>query len=385
MSDPTAPAESITPFVLAVPPAALDDLRQRLALTRWPSPETVADWSQGARLARVQALCAHWRDHYDWRRCEAQLNAWGQFRTTIDGLGIHFLHVRSPHAEALPLLMTHGWPGSVLEFHKVIGPLTDPVAHGGAARDAFHLVLPSLPGYGFSDQPTAAGWGIERTARAWAALMDRLGYGGRYVAQGGDWGAAVTGKLGMLRPPGCLAIHLNTLFTKPEPADKADPAPEAQRALKKEQRMADQGTGYSQEQSTRPQTVGYGLADSPAGLAAWLYEKFQAWVDHPGAVEQVLSYDEMLDDIMLYWLPNAATSAARLYWESFEGLDLKVDLPVGVSMFLNDTHVVPHAWAARDFSSLFYWNEVSRGGHFAAFEQPELFVNELRNCFQKIR
>ena len=385
VSTSLADTDLVTPFVLAVPAAELDDLQQRLARTRWPDPETVGDWTQGARLASVQALCAYWRDHYDWRRCEARLNGWGQYTTTLDGLGIHLLHVRSPHPEALPLLMTHGWPGSVLEFHKVIGPLTDPVAYGGQASDAFHLVLPSLPGFGFSAKPTAPGWGLERIARAWAGLMNRLGYGARYVAQGGDWGAAVTGKLGMLRPPGCRAIHMNTLFTSPEPQDEANPTPAAQAAIAKKQQMAAHGAGYNQEQRTKPQTLGYGLADSPAGQAAWIYEKFQAWTDHPGAVEELLTLDEMLDNIMLYWLPNAAASTARLYWESVADLDLRVDIPVGISLFSNDTNVAPRAWAARQFSDLFYWNEVPKGGHFGAFEQPALFVNELRACFRRFR
>ena len=246
-------------------------------------------------------------------------------------------------------------------------------------------MLPSLPGYGFSDKPTAPGWGLERIAGAWVTLMGRLGYGDRYVAQGGDWGAAVTGKLGQLRLPGCRAIHMNTVLAKPQPQDKVNPGPEARRALEKAEQMATHGSGYNQEQRTKPQTLGYGLADSPAGQAAWIYEKFQAWSDHPGTVEELLTRDEMLDDIMLYWLPNAATSAARLYWESLADLDLHVDLPVGISLFVNDISVAPREWAARNFSDLFYWNEVPKGGHFAAFEQPALFVAELRNCFRRFR
>lgn len=341
----------VEPFRLSVPQQDLDDLGRRLQQTRWPERETVDDRSQGAPLERVQALCNYWRDHYDWRRCEAMLNGFGQYRTALDGLGIHFLHVRSPHADALPMIMTHGWPGSVIEFHKVIGPLTDPVAHGGDARDAFHLVMPSLPGYGFSDKPTAPGWGVERTARAWATLMERLGHR-RYVAQGGDWGAAVTGKLGMVRPPGLAAIHMNTVFLAPQPGDEVDPSPVARLAIEKAQVFIAQESAYAQQQATRPQTLGYGLADSPTAQAAWIYEKFQNWTDHPGEVEQLLSNDEMLDDIMLYWLSNAGASSARLYWESFDDLDLKVDLPVGISVFLNDINIAPREWGGRSFSNI---------------------------------
>ena len=377
-------AELVTPFTLAIPQRDLDDLRRRLAQTRWPEHETVDDHSQGVPLARIQALCAYWRDHYDWRRCEAMLNGFGQYRTILDGLSIYFLHVRSPHQDALPMIMTHGWPGSVIEFHKVIGPLTDPVAYGGSAADAFHLVMPSLPGFGFSDKPSAPGWGTGRIARAWAALMTRLGYD-RYVAQGGDWGAAVAGKLGMLRPPGLAAIHMNTTFLSPQPGDEVNPSPTARLAIEKAKTFAAQESAYASEQGTRPQTIGYSLADSPAGQAAWIYEKFQSWTDNPGEVEQLLSRDELLDDIMLYWLPNAGASSARLYWESLSDMRLKVDLPVGVSVFLHDGEVAPREWGGRSFSDIVHWREIGRGGHFAAFEQPELFVKEVGDCFRSFR
>ena len=378
------PSTGIEPFELDIPDSELVDLRQRLADTRWPAVETVEDRSQGARLADVRRLCEYWRTGYDWRRCEAMLNGFGQYRTLIDGLGIHFLHVRSPHADAMPMIMTHGWPGSIIEFNKVIGPLTDPTAHGGNAADAFHLVVPSLPGFGFSDNPREVGWGVERTARAWISLMERLGYD-RWVAQGGDWGAAVTNNIGSLAPKGCAAIHVNTLFNAPQPGDEIDPSPLGRLALDKAAAFQTTGFGYAIEQSTRPQTLGYGLADSPAGQAAWIYEKFQAWTDNPGDVEAILSDDEMLDDIMLYWLTNAGASSARLYWESLDDLASKVDLPAAISVFLNDVNVAPREWAERSYSNIVSFREVDRGGHFAAFEQPSLFVNEVRHAFRAFR
>lgn len=375
----------IEPFTLAVPQQELDDLGRRLALTRWPERETVGDWSQGAPSKKVRALCDYWRDRYDWRRCEAMLNGWSQYRTSLDGLGIHFLHIRSPQADALPMIMTHGWPGSVIEFNKVIGPLTDPVAYGGDARDAFHLVLPSLPGYGFSDKPTAPGWNFERIAHAWVTLMDRLGYD-RYVAQGGDWGADVTAQIGTTRPRGLLAIHLNTLFFTAEREMRDDPSPDERKAMDKEQYFKDREYGYYKLQGTRPQTVGYGLADSPALQAAWIYEKLHAWSDNPGDVERILSMDEMLDNIMLYWLPNAGASSGRLYWEvGSDNTALPIELPVGVSQFTAAPDYAPRSWAERYYRNIIHWNEPDRGGHFAAFEQPDLFIEEVRTCFRQMR
>ena len=377
---------TIEPFHLSVPEAELEDLRERLTRTRWPERETVDDWSQGAPLAKVRALCDHWLQGYDWRRCEAKLNGLGQYKTVIDGLGIHFLHIRSPEPDALPMIMTHGWPGSVIEFMKVIGPLTDPVAHGGKAEDAFHLVLPSLPGYGFSDKPSGPGWKIERIAAAWVELMQRLGYN-RFVAQGGDWGAAVTTALAHLRPPGCKAIHLNVAVAAPGADHLADPTPEEKASMADFQRFQSEESAYSMLQGTRPQTLGYGLTDSPAGQAAWIYEKFFAWTDNPGAPEGVLTMDEMLDNIMLYWLPASAASSARLYWESIATAftPRELDFPTGISIFPREIVRPSERWARQYYKDIIYWNELDRGGHFAAFEQPTLFVDEVRTCFQTIR
>jgi pimeloyl-ACP methyl ester carboxylesterase len=378
-------SQAITPFKLAIPQADLDDLNRRLDQTRWPEKETVADWTQGAPLARVQALCDHWRRGYDWRRCEARLNDLGQFTTEIDGLDIHFLHVRSPHPGALPLLITHGWPGSVIEFMKVIGPLTDPVAHGGAASDAFHVVTPSLPGYGFSGKPATTGWSAPRIAGAWITLMARLGYE-RWVAQGGDWGAAVTTAIGVARPPGCAAIHVNMPLIFPGAEDMADLTPAEQASLASIAYYQDKDSGYSKQQATRPQSLGYGLVDSPAGQAAWIYEKMWAWTDNKGAPEDALSIDEMLDNIMLYWLPGTGASSARLYWESFGSFaSTRLELPVGVSIYPKEIFRPSRRWAERQMSNIIHWNELDRGGHFAAWERPELYVREIRECFRHVR
>ncbi|MDX2273992.1 MAG: epoxide hydrolase [Hyphomonadaceae bacterium] len=363
----------------------LRDLGARLRRVRWPDREPVADWSQGAPLDHVQALIAHWRDAYDWRRCEAALNALGPSVTEIDGLDIFFLHIRSKHADAMPLIMTHGWPGSVIEFLKCVGPLTDPTAHGGQASDAFHLVLPSLPGYGFSAKPRETGWGAKRIAQAWGVLMQRLGYA-RYVAQGGDWGAVVTTAMGLIRPEGLAAVHLNMPLVVPK-EPPANPSPAEARALAQLDAYRRWDTGYSIQQMTRPQTLGYGLADSPVGQAAWIYEKFYAWTDNQGAPETVLSRDELLDNIMLYWLTNTGASSARLYWESFRGGlgAVNLDFPAGASVFPKDIYTAPRAWCERCMPKLIYWNELDRGGHFAAFEQPALFVEEVRKCFRLVR
>ena len=335
----------IKPFTLAVDQASLDDLHRRLDQTRWPEKEPVDDWTQGAPLAKVRALCEYWRRGYDWRRAEAKLNGLGQFKTEIDGLGIHFLHVRSPHAGAMPLILTHGWPGSVMEFMKVIGPLTDPVAHGGRAEDAFHVVAPSLPGYAFSDKPTTAGWGVAKIAGAWITLMARLGYE-RWVAQGGDWGSAVTTGIGVARPPACAAIHVNMPLIFPDPEDLAAPTPAEQASLAAMAHYQDKDSGYSKQQGTRPQTLGYGLVDSPVGQAAWIYEKMWAWTDNKGAPEDALSLDEMLDNIMLYWLPATGASSARLYWESFGSFaSTKLDIPVGVSIYPKEIFRPSRRWA----------------------------------------
>jgi pimeloyl-ACP methyl ester carboxylesterase len=334
----------VTPFRIEVPEADLVDLRERLVRTRWPEAETVDDWSQGIPLSYVRDVCRYWADDYDWRGREARLNRFPQFRAEIDGLGIHFIHVRSPHPEALPLVITHGWPGSVVEFHKVIEPLTQPTAHGGEAADAFHVVCPSLPGYGFSDKPRSTGWNTERIARAWAQLMARLGYE-RYGAQGGDWGAAVTADLGRLDGDHLAGIHLNMAVAAPDQSTFGDLSEWEQQALTALKHYQDWDSGYSKQQSTRPQTLGYGLLDSPAAQCAWIVEKFWAWTDCDGHPENVLSRDELLDNVMLYWIPGAGASSARLYWESFRGGSLDpVTAHTGVSVFPKEIIRMSRRW-----------------------------------------
>lgn len=378
-------SNQIQPFILDIPESALDDLHRRIDHARWPEAELVDDWSQGAPLAKVQALVDHWRHRYDWRRCEAQLNALGQYKTEIDGLGIHFLHIRSKEPNALPLIITHGWPGSVLEFMKIIGPLTDPVAHGGKPEDAFDLVLPSLPGFGFSDKPKVTGWGVEKIAQSWAVLMARLGYD-RWVAQGGDWGSAVTSAIGGQAPAGCLGIHVNMPMARPTAAAMQNPSPREMQALAALQHYQDWDSGYSKQQSTRPQTLGYALADSAVGQAAWIYEKMWSWTDNQGAPEEALTLDEMLDNIMLYWLPGNATSSARLYWESFGSFaPREINLPAGVSIFPKEIMRPTRDWAAASMTHIIHWNELDKGGHFAAWEQPALYVEEVRTCFRQLR
>ncbi|WEK43660.1 MAG: epoxide hydrolase [Candidatus Sphingomonas colombiensis] len=377
-------SEAITPFHLNVAQAELDDLAARLARTRWPERATVDGWEQGVPLDRAQALVAHWRDGYDWRACEARLNAIGQYRTTIDGIGVHFLHVRSPEPDALPLVITHGWPGSVIEFLKVIGPLTDPAAHGGDPRDAFHVIAPSLPGYGFSDRP-AGRWPVPRIAAAWITLMKRLGYD-RFVAQGGDWGSAVSSAIGASGDPAVAGIHVNMIVAPPSPADIAAATPQEQQALATLQRYMTDGNGYARQQATRPQTLGYGLTDSPAGQAMWIFEKFREWSDCDGDPLNVLRIDELLDNIMLYWLPGTAASSARLYWESFNDFAAgTVAVPVACSLFPKEIFGASRRWAERRYPNIVHWGEPPRGGHFAAFEQPELFVEELCAGFRAMR
>ncbi|MCC6958245.1 MAG: epoxide hydrolase [Dehalococcoidia bacterium] len=375
----------IRPFRIDIPQAQLDDLKRRLKDTRWPEREAVEDWTQGTPLSYVQEVCEYWANSYDWRATEARINAFPQFITEIDGLDIHFIHVRSRHEGAAPLVITHGWPGSIVEFLKVIEPLSDPVKFGGQASDAFHVVAPSLPGYGFSGKPTKNGWGVEKIADAWAALMARLGYN-RYFAQGGDWGSAVTTQIGARDPEHCAGIHLNMVTVRPDPVDNLTEREKS--AIAGLQYYQDWDSGYSKEQSTRPQTVGYGLVDSPAGLAAWILEKFWAWTDCNGHPENALTRDEMLDDIMLYWLPGTGASSARLYWESFGrggGGAAAVTIPVGASIFPREIFRTSRRWAEKRYPNIVYWNDLEKGGHFAAFEQPEVFVNELRNCFRSLR
>jgi pimeloyl-ACP methyl ester carboxylesterase len=374
----------VHPFRIDVPDDVLVDLRRRLAATRWPEPECVDDWSQGIPLAYTRDLAAYWAGEYDWRVRETALNHFDQFITEIDGLDIHFVHQRSPHPDALPLVITHGWPGSIIEFGKVIGPLTDPTAHGGRAEDAFHVVCPSLPGYGFSGKPTAAGWNVGRIARAWETLMVRLGYD-RYGAQGGDWGSAVTTEIG--RNVGhCAGIHVNMPIARPPAGAMENPTDEEKEALAAMDYHQRWGTGYSKQQSTRPQTVGYGLVDSPVAQLAWIVEKFWAWTDCDGHPENALSRDEMLDDVTMYWVTASGASSARLYWESFASFrDLgRVDLPTGIASFPKEISRPPREWCEPNYN-ITHWTSMPRGGHFAAFEQPELFVEDVRRFFATVR
>ena len=374
-------------FRIRVPKSALTDLKRRLANTRWPERETVAGWSQGVPLAYMRELVEYWRTDYDWNRCQDELNTLPQFVTEIDGLDIHFLHIKSPHKNAMPMVMTHGWPGSILEFMKVIGPLTDPESYGGKGEDAFHVVIPTLPGFGFSAKPDAPGWGIGRIGRAWGALMARLGYK-RYVAQGGDWGSAVTHAMGMSETQHCIAMHTNMPLLSPSPALTAEPTAQEVSALAGFQHYFDSDSGYSKQQSTRPQTVGYGLVDSPVAQCAWIMEKFWAWTDSNGHPENVLTRDELLDNVMMYWLPAAGASAARIYWESFSVIlaaKPQIHMPVGASIYPREIFRASRRWCEERYTKLIHYNVLDKGGHFAAFEQPEIFVNEVRTCFGKVR
>ncbi|HEV2269212.1 MAG TPA: epoxide hydrolase [Steroidobacteraceae bacterium] len=377
---------AVTSFRYHAPQSALDDLRLRLRRTRLPDRQTCNDWSQGIPLAQLQALLDYWQNVYDWRRCEARLNAFPQYRTQIDGLGIHFLHVRSPHPQALPLLITHGWPGSVIEFLQLIRLLTNPTAHGGRAEDAFHVVAPSLPGFAFSDKPTERGWNVDRIAAAWAALMQRLGYS-RYVAQGGDWGAWVTTRLAQQRAPGLLGIHLNMPLVFPS-ATPANPTPAERRALARMAHFQREEFGFFQVQQTQPQMIGYALADSPSGQLAWIIQILYEFTDNGGDLESALPRDEILDNVTLYWLTDTAASSARIYLEDAHlvgGNARVIDLPVGYSVFPRELYRAPRAWARACYPQLIYWHELDRGGHFAAWEQPELFAQELRACFGLLR
>jgi pimeloyl-ACP methyl ester carboxylesterase len=394
----------VRPFHVEVPEEDLVELRQRLRATRWPDRETVPDRSQGAQLAELQELVRYWSTDHDWRKAEAQLNASPQFMTTIDGLDVHFFHVRSEHEDALPLIVTHGWPGSVFEQLKIIDPLTDPTRYGGRAEDAFHVVIPSLPGFGFSSRPTETGWGVERVGRAWDVLMKRLGYT-RYLAQGGDWGAGVVEAMGRQAPAGLLGIHTNLPAVFPPDAaaaiDSGGPAPEG---LSEKERaefdalrtfLQNGGWSYLTMMSTRPQAVGYGLTDSPAGLAAFLlvHGGFGKWT-YGKDPQQSPTKDEVLDNLSLYWLTNTATSAARFYWENrdqnlISAAAQKTDeitLPVAITAFPDDDLFrAPETWARRAFPSLIYFNEAEAGGHFAAWEEPQLFSEELRAAFRSLR
>ncbi|RWO54420.1 epoxide hydrolase family protein [Mesorhizobium sp.] len=393
---------SIRPFTVGIPQAALEDLRRRIAETRWPDRETVDDQSQGIQLAKLKPLVKYWGTGYDWRKAEAKLNTLPQFMTTIDGVDIHFIHVRSKHPNALPLIMTHGWPGSVFELLKTVGPLADPTAHGGRAEDAFDLVLPSMPGYGFSGKPTETGWGPDRIAQTWAELMKRLGYT-RYVAQGGDWGSPVSSAMARQAPTGLLGIHINLpavvppeiaavlAVGGPAPTGLTDKERAAFDALSAAAKMGNRS--YATMMGTRPQTIGYAINDSPTGLAAWMlgHPGFSRWTYDNSDPEK--TPDEVLDDITQYWLSNSATSAGRLYWEYggrsvvFAAVErtLEIALPVAITVFPEETYLAPETWARRAYPNLIYFHEVDKGGHFAAWEQPELFSAELRAAFRPLR
>jgi pimeloyl-ACP methyl ester carboxylesterase len=381
-----------------IPEAELTDLRRRISATKWPERETVMDQSQGVQIATIQKLASYWGTEYDWRRCEARLSALPQFITEIDGLDIHFIHVRSRHEDALPLIITHGWPGSVIELLKIVDPLTNPTAHGASASDAFHLVIPSLPGFGFSGKPTTTGWDPARTASAWVVLMKRLGYP-KFVAQGGDWGAMVSDVMARQAPPELLGIHLNWPFAVPPDIDKAlqtgSPLPaslsaDERRACEQLDFFYKKGVGYALEMANRPQTL-YGLADSPVGLAAFLldhdarsYELIARTFD---GQPRGLTRDDVLDNITLYWLTNTAISSARIYWENKFGFFAPkgVAIPVGVSAFPDEVYAVPRSWAERAYPKLIYYNKLDKGGHFAAWEQPQLFSEEVRAGFRPLR
>jgi pimeloyl-ACP methyl ester carboxylesterase len=385
MSASSPAPEDLRPFRVAIPDAQIADLKERLARTRWPNRETVADWSQGVRVENARSLVSYWQRTYDWRRFESELNALPQFLTTVDGLDLHVIHVRSTNPGALPLILTHGWPGSNADFLALIGPLTDPVAFGGDAADSFDVVLPSLPGFGFSGKPTGTGWEVDRIAGAWTQLMHRLGYS-RWAAHGGDWGAAVTTALGAMQPPGLLGIHLSTPYAFPDQLPDTL-TPDERRAVDGLARYAGPLGGSNHLQGTRPQTVGFALADSPAGQAAWLYEKFQSKTDNHGLAEDALSLDTMLDAISLSWFTNSAASSARIYWENRSATMAgpKLTLPVAVTVFPRDIPRLPRSWIEAAYSTLLHVGEAERGGHFAALEQPEILVGELRAGLRGLR
>lgn len=382
-------ADSVSEFTINIEAAQLKDLRQRLAMTRWPDEQPCDSWDQGMPLAYTKELADYWLNQYDWQRCEDKLNSWPNYITELDGLDVHFIHRRSPHSHALPLIISHGWPGSVIEFHKVIDALAEPEKYGGVEADAFHVVAPSLPGYGFSGKPDCTGMTVENIGKLWGKLMARLGYES-WVAQGGDWGSMVTHCIAQSETDHCRGIHINMPIVAPDPETMDQLTPLEQSALAGRAFYKAWDDGYARQQSTRPQTLGYGLADSPVGQMAWIIEKFHAWTDcekegtrHP---ENVLSKDEMLDNVMLYWLNNAATSSARLYWESFRKPNMDpIEIPVGCSIFPREIFRTSRRWAEARYSNIIHWNHMERGGHFAALEQPALFLREVRSCFRQLR
>jgi pimeloyl-ACP methyl ester carboxylesterase len=381
----STPAPPVRPFTVAIPDSEIDDLRQRLGRTRWPSPETVPDWSQGVRLENATSLIDYWEHEYDWRRFESEINSFPQFLTEIDGLDIHFIHVRSENPGAMPLILTHGWPGSIVEFLKLIGPLTDPVAFGGDIGDSFDVVVPSLPGFGFSQKATGTGWNIVRIATAWAELMKRLGYE-KWAAQGGDWGSAITTVLGAVRPGGLLGIHLNSPYAFPAQIP-ATLSTEEQNAVDTLALYNGDMGGANHLQGTKPQTIGFALADSPAGQAAWIYDKFQSKTDNDGLAEDALTTDQILDAISLYWYTNSAASSARIYWENKSGsmAGPRLALPVAVTVFPADIPLLPRTWIEDAYPNLIHYGEADRGGHFAAFEQPEILIGDIRAGLRSLR
>jgi len=378
----------IKPFKIKISDEELEDLNKRLIATRWPEKETVKDWSQGVPLSYIKEICDYWVNEYDWKSREEYYNTFTQFITDVDGIDIHFIHIKSPHKEAKPLIISHGWPGSIVEFHKIINPLIDPVSHGGKAEDAFHIVCPTLPGYGFSGKPSQPGTGVEKIAELWDLLMSKIGYN-KYFAQGGDWGSAITIAIGKQNRGSCKGIHVNMPFAPPTKEAIENPSDRDKLAFEGLNYYQEWGSGYSKQQSTRPQTLGYGLADSPIGQASWIIEKFYEWTDCDGHPENILNKEELLDNIMFYWLTKSASSSARLYWESFGSFggnpEEKLLIPVGCSIFPKEISRTPRSWAEQVYSNIVYWNELEKGGHFAAFEQPELFINEIRSCFRLIR
>lgn len=375
--------DKIRPFEIAIPQSQLDDLKTRLGNARFPESSPADGWQQGIPLDYVQDLTRYWRDHYDWHRCEQALNRYDHFITEIDGLDIHFMHIKSPRLDARPLLMTHGWPGSILEFMDVIEPLTNP---SDSNAPAYHLIIPSLPGYGFSGRPTETGWGAERTAKAWDALMLRLGYD-RYFAQGGDWGSLVTCMIGVQNQGHCAALHVNLVVVGPPSAEIASTlTPEEAASLAHFGEYQSTGSGYAEIQRTKPQTLGYALADSPVGQMAWIIEKFQGWSDaQTDNPEAVFDRDRLLDNVMLYWLTNSGASSARFYWESFANPNIEpIHIPSGCSIFPHEIMAPSRRWAETRFKNLCYWGEAEKGGHFAAMEQPAIFVDEIRGCFDTL-
>jgi len=399
LGSPVQAGAEIRPFRISVPQKDLNELRRRIRATRWPDKETVADRTQGAQLARVQALVDYWGTDYDWRRIERRLNALPQFITEIDGVDIQFAHIRSKHENAMPMLMTHGWPGSLVELLKVIDPLTNPTAHGGRASDAFHLVLPTLPGYGFSGKPTAPGWNAGKIGQAFHQLMQRLGYQS-YVSQGGDWGAIISEQMAVQNLPGLLGIHVNMPGTVPPDVLRHlrnfDPAPAAlspaeKAAYNRLLHFYHDGFGYAAMMNQSPQTIGYALADSPVAMAAYFYDKIAEWTDSGGVPEKVLTYDEMLDTISLYWLTNTGASSSRSYWDGWQAGGGPFDavpiphVPVAVTVFPAEIYPAPKSWGEQTFGNIIHWGQASKGGHFAAWEQPEILTDELRTAFRQLR